>query len=68
MKRVISVVLVLILVITMLGVLTACSSTAECELCGDDANLKSVQVPLMGKMEICNDCNKEIKEIGNAFN
>ena len=61
MKRILTIVLVVLLVFSMLGVLTSCGKTGKCEMCGSEGRVKKVDFPILGKMDLCSDCAAEIK-------
>jgi len=63
-KRFLATILILALVIfSLMGVLTACGEDAECDGCGKEAKLKTVNVPFLGKMDLCSDCADEVKDL-----
>ena len=60
-KRLLVIVLVALLIMSAMGTMSACSKKGECEICEEEAKLKKVDVPFFGKLSLCGDCAKEVK-------
>ena len=64
MKKMIS---VLVLVVALATMLTACGKF-DCGLCGEKKSGKKYQREILGqKVEICKDCNKGLEELSDAL-
>lgn len=50
----------LILLATMVLGLVGCGKTAECDWCGNEGRCKVFQNALLGEMDICSDCQKDL--------
>lgn len=74
MKRVISLVLALVLVLSLAVMICSCGEKAECDTCGEEKYVKDMtKVMELGDMVVyvCNDCQKEVDDaldgIGDLF-
>ena len=55
MKRVISLVLALVLVLSLAVMICSCGEKAECSICGEEKNVKDMTK--IGDKYLCNYCN-----------
>lgn len=62
MKRVIA----LLLVLSVIFALAACSAPTTCDICGETKSCKTIEV-LGQKMNICGDCEKEMNDLANSL-
>ena len=61
MKKIVSIALVLVM---LCSALVGCGKVKECELCGEEYKGKTYKGEVLGvEVEICKDCNKELKEL-----
>lgn len=63
MKRVISIILVLSLCLSLCFMMTGCSKTGECELCGKEATLHKVEVGGESAW-VCESCEEGLDALG----
>lgn len=64
MKRLICVLLLVVMMVTML---TACGKF-ECDLCGDEKSGKKYETEFLGQeIVICKDCYEDLEALANAF-
>jgi len=68
-KRFFITVLVVVLMLSaFMSALTACGTKGECEGCGEEATLKSVDLGFLGKLDLCSDCADELADDFKDFN
>ena len=64
MKRIITIILVIAMVLTAMFSLAACSKTGECEYCGQHEALVKYTYSNGDSVWICNDCDRMGKLFG----
>lgn len=66
MKKLVKLTAILSLtVVTAIGV-TGCGKKVECDICGETKKCKTEEV-LGQKINICSDCESDIKDLGSMF-
>lgn len=64
MKRIITIILVIAMVLTAMFSLAACSKTGECEYCGQNEPLVKYTYSNGDTVRVCNDCYRMCKLFG----
>lgn len=64
MKRIITIILVIAMVLTAMFSLAACSKTGECEYCGQNEALVKYTYSTGDSVWVCNDCYRMCKLFG----
>ncbi len=64
MKRIITIILVIAMVLTAMFSLAACSKTGECEYCGQNEPLVKYTYSNGDYVWVCNDCYRMCKLFG----
>lgn len=64
MKRIITIILVIAMVLTAMFSLAACSKTGECEYCGQNEPLVKYTYSNGDSAWVCNDCYRMCKLFG----
>ena len=64
MKRIITIILVIAMVLTAMFSLAACSKTGECEYCGQKEPLVKYTYSNGDTVWVCNDCYRMCKLFG----
>ncbi len=63
-KKILTAVLMLGMIVSLAG----CGKKFTCDLCGEEKTGKSHTQKILGeKVLICDDCYKELKELGSLF-
>lgn len=65
MKRVVSLILVVLMLATLL---CACAETYVCDSCGREVTQRPVEMTLLGeKVKICDECKTMLEELAGMF-
>lgn len=65
MKRVVSLILVVLMLATLL---CACAETYVCDFCGQEVTQKPVKLELLGEqIKVCDECKTMIEQLGDMF-
>lgn len=70
MKKIISLVLSIIILVTIAATTTSCGEIVECDSClAEDRESRMHEVEIWGsKVILCGDCYNELQEFANSMN
>ena len=69
MKRILSLVLLAVMLLTVCLSVTACGKKAECSLCGEEYPVRKMEMEEVFGEEVyvCEDCMEDLEDLGNLF-